>query len=167
MNLETVAQLLEDRVKIDQEVRTRPEKASYEEVLKIDTQSANLIKKIISHFGPITIDKFGAKASSDAWLLVQHCDHDPLFQEEYLNLMLKTPKSFSSIDIAFLTDRVKINKNEPQVYGTQFHFENGVAKPLPTIDPKNINQRRAAVGLETIQEYASIWDNVDLSEFNV
>jgi hypothetical protein len=81
--------------------------------------------------------------------------------------MLENPKSFDSIDIAYLTDRVKVNKKEPQVYGTQFQFENGVAKPLPTIDPKNINQRRAAVGLETIQEYASIWDSVDLSEFNV
>lgn len=165
MNHETVAQLLEDRVKIDQEVRTRTDKVPFDEWVATDTESASLVKKIIAEHGPVTIDKFGAKASSDAWLLVQHCDHDPLFQEEYLNLMLKTPKAFSSIDIAFLTDRVKINKNEPQVYGTQFHFENGLAKALPTIDPKNINQRRAEVGLETIQEYASVWDSVDLSEF--
>lgn len=165
MNPETVAQLLEDRVKIDQEMRTRTDKVPFNEWVATDTESTSLVKKIIAEHGPVTIEKFGKKASNDAWLLVQHSDHDLPFQKEYLNLMLQNPNSFNAGDIAYLTDRVKVNSNEPQIYGTQFFLENGVNKPRLTIDPKNINERRAKIGMDTIQEYATYWDKVDLSDF--
>jgi hypothetical protein len=165
MNVETVISELEDRVKIDQEMRTRTEKVPFDEWVATDTESASLVKKIIAEHGPVTIEKFGKKASNNAWLLVQHADHDLPFQKEYLNLMVQNSNSFNASDIAYLTDRVKVNSNEPQIYGTQFYFENGFNKPRPTIDPKNVNERRAKMGMGTIQEYSSYWNKVDLSDF--
>jgi len=55
MNPETVAQLLEDRVKIDQEMRTRTDKVPFNEWVATDTESASLVKKIIAEHGPVLL----------------------------------------------------------------------------------------------------------------
>ena len=53
-----------------------------------------------------------------------------------------------------LTDRVLLNSGESQVYGTQFQRDesgDGLI-PRPISDPETVEERRAAVGLDTLAE---------------
>ncbi|GAB5556680.1 MAG: hypothetical protein SchgKO_08930 [Schleiferiaceae bacterium] len=102
-------------------------------------------------------DKVGVKGSADFWSLVQHSDFDPEFQEEILIAMkveVKNQNANSRL-FAMLTDRVKKNTGQKQVYGTQVDYDlfTGKAYPLETDDPENLNARRAEVGLEPIEVY--------------
>ena len=53
-------------------------------------------------------------------------------------------------DVAYLTDRVLVGEKKPQRYGTQ--LEAGF-KPCPIDDEKNVDKRRATVGLGPLAEY--------------
>lgn len=49
---------------------------------KIDKKNTLKIKKIIERYDWPTINLVGKKASKNAWLLVQHADHDVKFQKK-------------------------------------------------------------------------------------
>jgi hypothetical protein len=59
----------------------------------------------------------------------------------------------SARDQAYLEDRVRVHSGEPQLYGTQFMYDNDELKPQPIEDPDNLDQRRATVGLGPFAEY--------------
>jgi hypothetical protein len=42
---------------------------------------------------------------------------------------------------------------QPQFYGTQGICENGVWSPLVIADPDQVDERRRALGLESMKEY--------------
>jgi len=93
----------------------------------------------------------GRDGSNAAWLIVQHADADVEFQKRCLELMEAAPAGeVELIWIAYLTDRVLVNENKPQRYGTQLgeNFE-----PRPIEDPENVDRRRAEVGLPPLAEY--------------
>lgn len=56
---------------------------------------------------------------------------------------------------AYLIDRVKINSDEPQLYGTQLeiNMDSTSYEPKPTIDLQNLNKRRTEMELVPIEEY--------------
>ena len=90
----------------------------------------------------------GAKA---AWLLVQHADRDRAFQKQCLALLEKVVKAgdANGKELAYLTDRVAVAEGRKQTYGTQFSGSD----PDPTEDEENVDERRKAVGLPTMEEY--------------
>ena len=102
-------------------------------------------------------DIVGIKGSGYFFAIVQHSDFDPNFQKKILDAMLPEVQNQNANKrhFAFLTDRVKKNTGEKLLYGTQvdYHWFTGKAKPLPTIDPENLNKRRAEIGLESIEVY--------------
>ena len=113
------------------------------------------MKKIVAKRGWPTKRMVGSDGTRAAWLLVQHADHDVAFQRQCQSLLerLKGTGEVSSVDIAYLTDRVFVNESKPQLYGTQFHTVEGVRKPRPIHDPVNVDNRRIAMGLGTLKEY--------------
>ena len=46
-------------------------------------------------------------------------------------------------------DRVLMHRGEPQVYGTQYQVGNGALELWTVRDPSDLDQRRAALGLES------------------
>jgi len=88
--------------------------------------------------------------------MVQHCDSDPAFQIRVLEkLKIQVDnKNANPSNYGLLTDRVKINSGEKQIYGTQVRYNSlGQAYPKSLSDSLNVNKRRADVGLEPIEEY--------------
>ena len=56
--------------------------------------------------------------------------------------------------LAYLTDRILIDEGKPQRYGTQGRaLENGEIVPYPIEDEGHVNDRRTALGLNSIEEY--------------
>ena len=96
----------------------------------------------------------GEQAAHAAWLLVQHADADPEFQQRCLERMKAAPPGeVSQIDIAYLTDRVLVAQKRPQIYGTQCRDVNGKFEPQECVDPERLDERRREVGLPPISEY--------------
>jgi hypothetical protein len=61
----------------------------------------------------------------------------------------------SPANIAYLEDRVRVGEGRPQFYGTQFYAdEAGNIGPRPIEDPDHVDERRQAVGLQPLSEYA-------------
>ena len=55
-------------------------------------------------------------------------------------------------DLAYLADRVRVNTDRPQIFGTQFTEVDGKFIPKEIEDPEHVDERRHAMGLGTLEE---------------
>ena len=104
----------------------------------------------------ITISRFGEWVSQQAWLLVQHADHDIEFQKHYLKLMETAleDKDIRPENYAYLWDRVQKNSGQPQRYGTQGDCrKKNQWEPYKLEDPLQVNYYRQKMGLEPFNDY--------------
>ncbi len=150
-----IAEEILRRAEVDQEMRGKSqEEASWDD--NIDKENTEWMKKIVDEIGWPSKSLVGESASYMAWLLVQHADHDPVFQEQCLERMKKfSDKEVETENIAYLEDRVRRAKGLPQLYGTQFMpDEQGNYIPQPIEDSEHVNERRKAMGLNSLEEYA-------------
>lgn len=126
------------------------------------------LEKIYETYGYPGFDLVGEKGSDHFWLMVQHCDFDPTFQQKILNAMKPHLKknNANKTNYAYLVDRVNSNTGKKIVYGTQvqYHPETHQAMSLPLEDSLNVNKRRAEMGLESLEEYLN---NVSISHFEM
>lgn len=119
------------------------------------------IKEIINQYGWPGNSLVGEVGAHAAWLLVQHADMDPVFQEKCLDLLEKAYRNgeASGQNYAFLYDRVMVNKGEKQLFGTQIYLnpKTNEYQFRPIEDEANLNKRRAEVGLQwSAEEYAGV-----------
>ncbi len=124
-------------------------------ILRTNTKK---IKEVIAHYGWPVIPLVGKEGSKNAWLIVQHADDDLRFQKKCLQLMLaaykKNPKNITPMQIAFLTDRIRVNEKKLQKFGTQFYTnKKGVFTYWPIRDIRNVDERRSVYGIEPLAEY--------------
>lgn len=147
-----IAQELKAMVDVDQEMRERSQIENFWDKT-IDVKHTERMKEIVADIGWPTVSKVGMQGASNAWLLVQHADHDVDFQEHCLQLMKDAPVGEVDVThIAYLTDRVRVNCGRGQLYGTQFTQEDGKHLPRAIEDEANIDVRRAEVGLGPLSE---------------
>ncbi len=129
------------------------------------TDNSNLIevRKIFYSYGFPNYDLVGRRSSENFWLIVQHQDRTPQFQDSVLTAMkIEAEKGKASwANYAYLIDRVKVNTGEKQIYGTQMQLNknNTTYEPKPVIEPDKLNERRKIVGLGTIEEYTDIMNS--------
>ncbi len=119
---------------------------------KIDEQNTKRMKEIVAEIGWPTISKVGKTASYNAWVLVQHADHDVPFQAYCLQLLKEAPPyDIDPENLAYLEDRVRVNQGRPQLYGTQFDQIDNQHVPYPIEDIYDVDARRAAFGMKSLQ----------------
>ena len=84
--------------------------------------------------------------------MVQHADKDVPFQKDVLAKMkpLADAGEVSMTDYAYLYDRVAVGEHRKQRYGTQFDEHQ---QPQPIEDEPNVDARRKAAGMGTMDEY--------------
>ncbi len=127
-----------------------------DEMHTVDANNTARLKEIIAEHGwpgVSLVERDGARA---AFLLAQHADMQPAFQRRCLELMENAaPGEVSPGDIAYLTDRVRVNSGQPQLYGTQFWIEGGSLVPRPIEEPGLLDARREAAGLIPMSEYSA------------
>jgi hypothetical protein len=122
-----------------------------EKLKTVDDRHRTRLQKIIEQHGWPGKSLVGANAAHAAWLIVQHADGDRALQKRCLHLMETAPKGeVDGTDIAYLTDRVLVGEKKPQRYGTQTNMD---FKPYPIEDEKNVDKRRAGLGLPPLAEY--------------
>ncbi len=127
----------------------------------IDRRNTRELKRIIARYNWPTTSLVGRKAAHAAWLLAQHSDHDTRFQEHVLRAMYKlyerSPKEVLLQDIAYLQDRLLVNRKRRQLFGTQFHkTRHDTFEPFPIRDKSTLNARRKAFRLSSIEQYVKL-----------
>lgn len=136
----------------------------WQNVRLTDSLNYYYVRNIFNQFGFPNYDLVGENGSSNFWLLVQHQDSHPLFQDSILTKMkieVDAGKA-SNINYAYLFDRVKINTNQLQMYGTQLKLnsDSTTYEPISVFEPENLNERRKSIGLPTIEEYIEFANNL-------
>jgi len=156
---------LTSMVEIDQIAAGVPS-GKYKELTKEEWQSfkdsvfAVTHKKaaeIYNKYGFVGYDLAGKEGSRNFWLLVQHLDFKPEFQEAVLKKMKieVENKNANPENYAYLLDRVQLNMGEKQVYGTQvlYNWKVCQAYPKQLVDSVNVNKRRKEIGMELLEVY--------------
>ncbi|KAA0127391.1 hypothetical protein FY557_13530 [Chryseobacterium sp. SN22] len=118
-------------------------------------KNAEILEEIIDHIGYPTTEKVGTEASEAAWIIIQHAISRPDFMRKCLKLLEDSnPETHAeNINIAYLSDRIAVFEGRPQLYGTQFDWdENGQLSPNIYDDLNEVNERRKSLGLNSLEE---------------
>jgi hypothetical protein len=130
-----------------------------EEMKELHNRNAKKLSDIIDTIGYPTIEKVGKEANEASWLIIQHSIGQPEFMRkcaELLESVVRENKAYLK-SLAYLTDRIAVFEEKPQLYGTQFDWdENGNLSPNPFDDLNKVNERRKSIGLNTIEEQTEI-----------
>jgi len=130
-----------------------------EEMEALHNDNAKMLNEIIDRIGYPTSDKVGKEASEAAWLVIQHSIAQPSFMKKCVKLLEKEVEQHKAdpIDLAYLSDRIAVFEGKPQLYGTQFDWdENGELSPDPFDNLTKVNDRRRSVRLNTLDEQTQI-----------
>lgn len=143
----------------DQEVRRRWVKDQKNEALKremaaIDAKHVARLREILRTSGWPGKSMVGTDGAGAAWTIAQHGGQ--LFLQQTVPLM-KAAAEHGELDwglVATSIDRVLLGEGKKQLYGTQFDTEGDRCEPRNVEDPAKLDDRRKAVGLGPISEYA-------------
>lgn len=154
---------------------TKEELAAFKEgvserVVKVDEFNTAELQKMLEGRGWFRDDVDGRGAANDAWLIAQHADRNPDFQEVALKLIeaeLDAP-GVSKSNYAYLYDRVQMrfmegDKQDKRVqrFGTQGRCTGpGTWEPFPVETPARIDEIRAEFGLGSMAEYKARFKNI-------
>lgn len=141
------------------------EAAGIANMMWIDELTTRWAEQRLADHGWPAASRYGAGASSDFWLLVQHADQKPDFQRAAIEVMREAVANGDAAgrDLAYLEDRVAGKDERPQIYGTQGTCEaEGGWAPFPIDDPENVDVRRAAVGLPPLVEYVAVFTDLGI-----
>ncbi len=122
---------------------------------QVHERNATRLKAIIAANGWPGRSLVGQDGSHAAWRVVQHAIGDPSFQRSCLAAIEKSVADGEAplAQFAFLLDRVRYFEGRPQIYGTQFDWnENGEMNPWQIEDLEHVDERRSRAGLNTIAE---------------
>ena len=126
--------------------------------------SANLIelKQLINERGFPTLSKVGYQCCNLASLIAQH--QPPEFLHWYLE-QAKAAADTGDFDltwIAYMTDRDLNHQGKPQLYGTQFHGQDGITAFYPIADIEYLAEQRERVHLGPIENYIASYDLTEI-----
>ncbi|WP_130736032.1 DUF6624 domain-containing protein [Flavobacterium sp. J27] len=132
----------------------------YHESMKaLHNKNAKALAVIIEKIGYPTVDKVGKEANEAAWLIIQHAIEQPKFMKKCAQLLeiAVNENNASPINLAYLIDRIAVFEDRPQLYGTQFDWdENGELSPNLFYHWDKVNERRISIGLNTLEEQTEI-----------
>jgi hypothetical protein len=169
VDAELVAELAR-RVEIDQAVRAEdgPQTEDhYRHREAVDQDNTHWLKRIVAAHGWPGRRLVGEEGAHHGWLLAQHADRDRDFQKHCLALLRDAVQrgDAAPIDLAYLVDRVRRADGQPQLYGTQYESgPNGQWQPQPIDTPALVNQRRALIDMNPIEDDYYYHRTMDASE---
>ena len=125
------------------------------EMKAVHEANAAALDAILSEHGWPGSPLAGEDGAAAAWRIVQHAIGLPDFQRRCLELLEDAAArgEVPTWQPVYLSDRIRTWEGQPQLYGTQFDWdENGLMSPLPIEDPEGVDERRAAIGLPPLSE---------------
>lgn len=129
-------------------------------LISTDEKNTSRMREIIEQYGWPTRSLVGSGASNSAWLIVQHADRDPMFQQKCLPLLKASVDNNEAnpSNYAYLYDRVAAASGKKQLYATQSSSNNGLVEGTfyPIEDESKVQERRIEMGFDQhVEAYAS------------
>lgn len=117
--------------------------------------NAEMLEAVIAEQGWPKRSEIGESAEDAAWIIVQHADHDPVFQYEALGLISARVKEDEADpkNAAYLYDRIMLKISGKQRYGTQMECKGGQLQAQPLEDAERVDKIRRAVSLPPLATY--------------
>jgi hypothetical protein len=129
-------------------------KAVVDEQTEIDQANTQRIVEIIDEFGWPGPDLVGPEASGAVQIMLQHADLESLqrllpdFRQAVAN------GQASRSQLAMVEDQIRVEQGLEQTYGTEVVTgPDGVTRVYPIEDPEHVDERRAAIGLQPLEDY--------------
>lgn len=126
----------------------------------LDKQNQDIIANILDTYGWPKQKVFkGSEAAQTIFIVIQHAPLE--FQERFFPMMQKATENGDIPKGAFasLHDSILVGQGLKQRYGTQIKVDENTGRPFfyAIEDEKNVDIRRAAVGLGPLIEYAAVY----------
>ncbi|WP_163567226.1 DUF6624 domain-containing protein [Fodinicola feengrottensis] len=133
------------------------DESSHRRLTALVGSGARWLGEVFDQYGWPGQSMVGLAATKAASRLVQHLEDDLPLQRRALELMTVAADAgdFPRREIAYVTDSVRLAEGRPQVYGTKFDRVDGELVPCPLEDPEQVDERRRAMGLVPLHEYAN------------
>ena len=143
----------------DQDARRRLAKDEKNEALKkdvaaVDARNVARLREILRTYGWPGKALVGTDGAGAAWSVAQHGGQ--MFLRQTVPLM-RAAAERGDLDwslVASSVDRMLLGEGKKQLYGTQFDVEGGKCQPKNVADPSHLDERRKAINLGPISEYA-------------
>lgn len=121
--------------------------------LTVDLLNAAWARGVVAERGWPKKSEVGSGAAAEFFFIVQHADLPT--QQAMLPLMevAVAEGEAAGSNLAYLTDRVRMREDRPQLYGTQYRLVDGEPIFHTIEDEAGVDARRAAVGLGTLDLY--------------
>jgi hypothetical protein len=122
---------------------------------EIDRVNTMVLKNIIISVGWPSVSKYGVEADKAAFLVAQHTDRDVVFQSDVLDILSKlvASKETDPENYALLYDRVHLQSEGYQRYGTQGECKNDKFVTANLENAEAVDARRKSLGLEPLGDY--------------
>jgi hypothetical protein len=134
--------------------------AFWQTILKKDSINLIIVSKILDEGGWPDKKRIGKRGTSTLFLVIQHANQKT--QEKYLPMIKDAVvnNNLPKRQFAMFYDRLILRRGEKQIYGTQLAMNDESKTPyiLPLKDPNNVDERRAEMGLNTMQENLNRWN---------
>ncbi len=181
-SVEKACQLLVDAAAQDDVVRTRLEQEGKlfgnqynAEMRSLHEKNADLLDSFLAHYGWPSISKYDFKVHKAAWLIAIHAISKPHVMRRALQNLEQELKHGQPVqnEYAKLFDRVALYEGKQQYYGTQFYPSTTGFYARNLMDPENVDNRRALLGLpsfadgkkECCPESGGVMDAAELEVF--
>ena len=121
----------------------------------VDSVNTILLDAILDNHPQLSIDDVGKWGMITVFSVIQHSSS----LKKYQQLMDRWYKNgdIPAGNFALYTDRVLVDENKPQIYGTQLATVNEEVMFVPIDDIDRIEENRMKMGLISIERYAKIF----------
>ncbi len=146
------------RIYMDAENKLGKDSAAYDYFWEVVEAQDKVLEKqvtdIIDSYGWLGISQVGRLANTSLWTVLQHGSAES--KEKYAPLLLASvlKKESQAVHYARLIDRMLINSDKPQLYGTQIDYTSGTPQFFDIENPDSVNERRQELGLGNIETFA-------------
>lgn len=118
------------------------------------------LEKLIEQKGWPKKSQVAGKAADAAFLIIQHSDLEK--QKKYLPIIEKLCKENEANweSYALMYDRIQVNENKPQKYGSQVRFDEkkNSYELFPLVDESKVDEWRKEIGMSSLAEYVAHWN---------
>lgn len=124
---------------------------------RIDRANSGRLQRILRRISWSELTALSPRAADQAFSIISH-SNDVAFKRRMIAVFepLARAHEMPGDHFAILVDDVAQAEGRPQVYGTNFNCRDGLFQPNPTEAPDQLNARRAELGMNTIEEYATV-----------
>lgn len=125
-------------------------------ILRTDARNLPRVTAIIDKYGWPGKRLAGSSGSLAAFLVIQHSNLATM--QKYLPTMRAAAAEgeLAKQNLALVEDRVLTFQAKPQLYGSQYRYDEATGKPefFSIADEAHVDERRASMGLEPLADYA-------------